>query len=190
MKECVIGVDAGTGSVKGLLVDASGTIVATASAPIRLSAPRPGWAEQNPEDWWKATIQVLDTLTVDRNLKILAVSISGQMHSLVPLDEAGDVVRPAILWCDQRTQQECVELTAACGGEQEVIKALRQSDAHRIHGAKAVVAAHQRTRQLRPHSAVLPAQGLPRPQVDRPAHHRSFRCFGNVALPRARGYVG
>ncbi|MFZ2413433.1 MAG: xylulokinase, partial [Candidatus Cryosericum sp.] len=122
MKECVIGVDAGTGSVKGLLVDASGTIVATASAPIRLSSPCPGWAEQNPGDWWKATIQILDTLTVDRNLEVLAVSISGQMHSLVTLDEGGDVVRPAILWCDQRSQQECVDLTVACGGEQEVIK--------------------------------------------------------------------
>src|SRR5450830_1927156 len=122
MRECIIGIDAGTAYVKGLLVDASGTIIATASAPIRLSTPRPGWAEQSPEDWWKATIQLLDTLTVDRNLEILAVSISGQMHSLVPLDAAGDVVRPAILWCDQRTQQECVELTEACGGEQEVIK--------------------------------------------------------------------
>lgn len=122
MKECVIGIDAGTASVKGLLVDASGTIVATDSAPIRLSTPRPGWAEQNPEDWWKATIQVLDTLTVDRNLEVLAVSVSGQMHSLVPLDDAGEVVRPAILWCDQRTWQECDELTEACGGEQEVIK--------------------------------------------------------------------
>ena len=86
MKECIIGIDAGTASVKGLLVDVTGTIVATASAPIQLSTPRPGWAEQSPEDWWKATIQLLDTLTVDRNLEILAVSISGQMHSLVPRD--------------------------------------------------------------------------------------------------------
>ena len=122
MRECVIGIDVGTASLKGLLVDASGTIVATDSVPIRLSTPRPGWAEQNPEDWWKATLQVLDTLTVDRNLKVLAVSISGQMHSLVALDEAGDVVRPAILWCDQRAWHECDELTDACGGEQEVIK--------------------------------------------------------------------
>ena len=86
MRECIIGIDAGTASVKGLLVDASGTIIATASAPIRLSTPRPGWAEQSPEDWWKATIQLLDTLTVDRNIEIIAVSISGQMHSLVPRD--------------------------------------------------------------------------------------------------------
>jgi len=122
MRECIIGIHVGTASIKGLLVDVSGTIVATDSAPIRMSTPRPGWAEQNPEDWWNATIQVLDTLTVDRNLEVLAVSVSGQMHSLVPLDAAGDVVRPAILWCDQRTQQECVELSEACGGEQEVIK--------------------------------------------------------------------
>lgn len=122
MKECTIGVDVGTRSVKGLLVDGLGTVVATASVPIRLSMPHPGWVEQNPEDWWKATIQVLDTLTVDRNLKVLAVSISGQMHSLVPLDESGGVVRPAILWCDQRTRQQGAELTEACGGEEEVIR--------------------------------------------------------------------
>ncbi|MCE5193513.1 MAG: FGGY family carbohydrate kinase [Candidatus Cryosericum sp.] len=56
MKECIIGVDAGTASFKGLLVDAFGTIIATASAPIRLSRPCPGWAEESLEDWWKATI--------------------------------------------------------------------------------------------------------------------------------------
>lgn len=123
MRQCIIGIDAGTASVKGLLVDASGAIIATVSVPIQLSVPRPGWAEQNPEDWWKATIQVLDTLVADHNIEILALSISGQMHSLVPLDASGGVVRPAILWCDQRTQQECVELTEACGGEQNVIKA-------------------------------------------------------------------
>jgi xylulokinase len=122
MKECIIGLDAGTTSVKGLLVDADGTIVAAASAPLRLSTPRPGWAEQNPEDWWKAAVQVLNTLTVDRNLEVLAISVSGQMHSLVPLDEKGAVVRPAMLWCDQRTQHECDVLTEACGGEQEVIR--------------------------------------------------------------------
>src|SRR5450756_1995319 len=122
MRECIIGIDAGTASVKGLLVDASGTIIATASAPIRLSTPRPGWAEQSPEDWWKATIQLLDTLTVDRNLEILAVSISGQMHCLVPLDTAGDVVRPASLLCAQHPPHEVFQLTEACGGEQEVIK--------------------------------------------------------------------
>ncbi|MHB8107295.1 MAG: xylulokinase [Candidatus Cryosericum sp.] len=122
MKKCIIGIDVGTASIKGLLVDMSGTIVATDSSSIRMSTPRPGWAEQNPEDWWSAAVQVLDTLTVDRNLEVVAVSVSGQMHSLVPLDAAGDVVRPAILWCDQRTQQECVELSEACGGEQEVTR--------------------------------------------------------------------
>ncbi len=122
MRECVIGLDAGTTSVKGLLVDAGGTIVAAASKPLRLSVPRPGWVEQDPEDWWKAAVQVLDALTVDRNLEVLAISVSGQMHSLVPLDEDGCVVRPAILWCDQRTQCECDELTEACGGEENVIR--------------------------------------------------------------------
>lgn len=124
MKDCVIGLDVGTSSVKGLLVDAAGTIIAAASARLGRSVPRPGWMEQNPDDWWKAAVQVLNTLTVDRNLEILAISVSGQMHSLVAIDDKGLIVRPAILWCDQRAQHECDVLTEAYGGEEQVIGAL------------------------------------------------------------------
>src|SRR5450830_1882893 len=189
MKECIIGIDAGTASVKGLLVDASGTIIATASAPVRLSTPRPGWAEQSPEDWWKATIQLLDTLTVDRNLEILAVSISGQMHSLVPLDVAGDVVRPAILWCDQRTQQECVELTEACGGEQEVIKTFGNPV---LTGFTAPKLLWLRTNEPDNFARIarfcLPKDYLVLKLTGRLAIEPS--CVWHVALPRARGRVG
>jgi len=123
MRDCVIGLDIGIGSVKGLLVDVAGTIVAEASVRLARSTPRPGWAEQDPEDWWRAAVQVLSTLTVDRNLVILAISVSGQMHSLVPVDGKGSAIRPAILSCDQRAQQECNDLTEACGGEDQAIKA-------------------------------------------------------------------
>lgn len=71
--------------------------------PLRLATPRPGWVEQSPELWWESTVSVLEQLTIDRNCQVMGVSVSGQMHSLVPLDAQGDVVRPAILWSDQRT---------------------------------------------------------------------------------------
>jgi xylulokinase len=123
MRDCVIGLDIGIGSVKGLLVDVAGTIVAEASVRLVRSTPQPGWVEQDPQDWWRAAVQVLDTLTVDRNLAILAISVSGQMHSLVPIDDKGSAIRPAILSCDERAQQECSDLTEAYGGEEQVIKA-------------------------------------------------------------------
>ena len=124
MKVCFVGIDIGTMSVKGLLTDSLGTIVAQASAPLRLATPRPGWVEQSPELWWASTVSVLDQLTIDRNCQIMGISVSGQMHSLVPLDAQGDVVRPAILWSDQRTAAEATELTERYGGEEAVIESL------------------------------------------------------------------
>ena len=124
MKACFVGIDIGTMSVKGLLTDSLGTIVAQASAPVRVETPRPGWVEQSPELWWASTVSVLDRLTIDHNCQIMGVAVSGQMHSLVPLDAQGNVVRPAILWSDQRTAAEATELTEQYGGEEVVIASL------------------------------------------------------------------
>lgn len=124
MKARFVGIDIGTMSVKGLLTDSLGTIVSQASAPVRVETPRPGWVEQSPELWWASTVAILDRLTSDHNCQIMGVSVSGQMHSLVPLDAQGDVVRPAILWSDQRTAAEATELTERYGGEEAVIKSL------------------------------------------------------------------
>jgi xylulokinase len=101
--EALVGIDVGTTAVKALAVSASGEVLARAQASYPLSTPRPGWAEQDPEDWWRATQEVLAALGV----KPAAIGLSGQMHGLVALDSADRVLRPAILWNDGRTQRQC-----------------------------------------------------------------------------------
>ncbi|HEX6560102.1 MAG TPA: xylulokinase [Longimicrobiales bacterium] len=111
-----LGLDVGTSGVKAILIDGTGDIVANATTPLQLSTPRPGWAEQHPNDWWSATIMSIRNVLTDR-VRVAAVGISGQMHSSVFLDAQGDVIRPALLWCDGRTTNECAEITRQAGGE-------------------------------------------------------------------------
>jgi len=120
---CFLGLDVGTSSVKAIVVDARGKIVARASEPLKLRAPQPGWAEQNPTDWWKATTSVCKravAATRGGRAAIAAVGISGQMHSSVFLDAGGRVIRPALLWCDGRTTEQCRTITERAGGEQNL----------------------------------------------------------------------
>lgn len=110
------GLDVGTSSVKGLLVAADdGAVVARAEVPHRLSHPRPGWAEQDPEDWWAGAQAVLERLASAG--EIGAIGLTGQMHGLVALDAAGRVLRPAMLWNDGRTGAECAEIERTVGLE-------------------------------------------------------------------------
>ena len=113
-----LGLDIGTSGVKAILVSADGTVVTATTTPLALSAPKPGWAEQHPGDWWEAAIQsIRGVLAARPNEMVEAIGISGQMHSSVFLDRAGEVVRPALLWCDGRTTAECEEITRRAGGE-------------------------------------------------------------------------
>ncbi|HTQ68856.1 MAG TPA: xylulokinase [Solirubrobacteraceae bacterium] len=112
----VFGLDVGTTAVKGLALDGEGRVVATAEAGYELSTPRPGWAEQDPEDWWLATAGVLEELRAAAGSP-LGIGLSGQMHGLVALDSRDRVLRPAILWNDQRTGGECAEIEAELGLE-------------------------------------------------------------------------
>jgi xylulokinase len=110
--------DVGTSAVKAILVNAAGDVQAGAITPLQLSTPQPGWAEQEPEAWWEASVVSIKTLLAARpNATVEAVGVSGQMHSSVFLDAHGDVIRPALLWCDGRTTAECREITARVGGE-------------------------------------------------------------------------
>ena len=111
-----IGIDLGTSAVKLLLVAADGTILKSVSREYPLSFPHPGWSEQEPEDWLRATKEGLDALLEgeDRAL-VRGVSFGGQMHGLVILDEEDRVIRPAILWNDGRTQKETDELNEKIG---------------------------------------------------------------------------
>jgi xylulokinase len=113
-----LGVDVGTSGVKAVLVDEKGEVRGSATAPLRLLTPRPGWAEQRPEDWWAASRAAIKKVMASRRArapKVGAVGLSGQMHSSVFLDKAGAVVRPALLWCDGRTTEECLEITERVG---------------------------------------------------------------------------
>ena len=116
-----LGVDVGTSGVKAILIDASGDVLASAVTPLQLSTPQPGWAEQDPDAWWAATAAAIRTVLAARPGEYPdAVGVSGQMHSSVFLDARGDVIRPALLWCDGRTTAECREITERVGGERRL----------------------------------------------------------------------
>ena len=115
-----LGLDIGTSGTKALLITEAGRPVASDTQEYPLSTPRPLWAEQDPADWWKAVVQatknVLEKAGV-RGEEIAGVGLSGQMHGSVFLDKDNQVLRPALLWCDQRTQAECDWITAQVGRE-------------------------------------------------------------------------
>ena len=120
-----IGIDIGTTGTKTLLIDESGTVLAEASAEYPMHQPKPGWTEQDPEDWWRATIKTVRAVVKHAKLKphdVKAIGLSGQMHGSVFLNKHGEVIRPALLWNDQRTAAECEEITSAAGGRSELIK--------------------------------------------------------------------
>src|SRR3954463_4234429 len=111
-----IGIDVGTSAVKAIAVGEDGEVLARREVAYPLSTPQPGWSEQDPEDWWRATEQALDGLTGD----VGGVGLSRQMHGLVTLDSSDAVIRPAILWNDQRTGEECAEIEERVGFERLV----------------------------------------------------------------------
>jgi xylulokinase len=116
----LLGLDIGTTGAKAVLIDEHGHVRATATAGYPLYTPRPGWTEQDPTDWWAAAkASVHDVLTASglRASSVHAVGLTGQMHGLVALDAEGRVIRPAILWNDQRTAQECRWITERVGAE-------------------------------------------------------------------------
>ncbi len=112
MTACV-GLDVGTTGVKAVAVAPDGAVIARAEHGYPLSTPQPGWSEQDPEDWWRAAEVAL--AEVSAGLDVVGLGLSGQMHGLVALDDRNDVVRPAILWNDQRTAVECEEIEALIG---------------------------------------------------------------------------
>ena len=120
MNEYVLGVDLGTSGTKTVLFDKQGRAIASASREYPLDQPRNGWAEQDPECWWQAARETIRQVIGESGVapaQIRGLGISGQMHGLVLLDENGQVLRKAILWCDGRTQQECDEITRIVGRE-------------------------------------------------------------------------
>ncbi len=111
----LVGIDVGTTGVKAVRISETGEVMARHEEEYPLSIPQPGWAEQDPEDWWRATERALDAVGREG-----PVGLTGQMHGLVLLDAADRVLRPAILWNDQRTGAECAEIEERVGFERLV----------------------------------------------------------------------
>jgi xylulokinase len=129
MRELLIGIDSGTQSTKALVVDANtGKVLGSGSAKYDLlPGLPPGAKEQHPETWRKATASAIKAALKQAKAKageVKAIGVSGQQHGFVPLDQAGNVIRPAKLWCDTSTIEECAEITANLGGAKKTIAAL------------------------------------------------------------------
>jgi xylulokinase len=119
-KQFFLGVDVSTTSSKALLIDQSGKVVASASTPHTLQTPKPLWSEQDPQEWWQATTKSIQAALKQAGgigAQVAAIGLTGQMHGLVVLDDVGNVLRPAVLWNDQRTQAECDEIHERVGRE-------------------------------------------------------------------------
>src|SRR4051795_7052321 len=116
MSSVSFGLDVGTSSTKGIAVGPEGEVLAVEEEEYGLATPRPGWAEQDPHDWWTASQTVLDRLR-ERAGEPAGIGLGGQMHGLVALDAHDEVVRPAILWNDGRTQRQCDAIEETVGLE-------------------------------------------------------------------------
>src|SRR5579862_2373148 len=120
----LLGIDVSTTGVKALLIDPAGRVEASATTALTLSRPRALWSEQSPESWWEATIASVRSL-LERAApgEIAAIGLTGQMHGLVLLGDGDRVLRPAILWNDQRTASECDEIRKRTGGRRALVAA-------------------------------------------------------------------
>jgi xylulokinase len=121
----LLGIDIGTSGTKTLICNEKGKVLATAMAEHPISSPKPGWSEQNPLDWWNATITAVKAVRKRARLKpadITAVGLSGQMHGSVFLADGPKPLRPALLWNDQRTAEQCAQIESLAGGRAALIE--------------------------------------------------------------------
>jgi xylulokinase len=123
-QQYAMGIDIGTSGCKALIIDGQGNVEAKATEEYPLSTPHPGWSEQDPEHWWQAVKSTVRLTLKDFNYlnDIKAIGLSGQMHGLVALDKDDQVLRPCILWNDQRTGKQCREIHEAVGGVDKLLK--------------------------------------------------------------------
>jgi xylulokinase len=120
MSDVWVGLDVGTTGARAVGVDAHGAVVADAAAGYELARPRPGWTEQRPEDWWSASQEALGKVAAGVGDRVVGIGLTGQMHGSVFLDEDLKVIRPALLWNDQRTEAQCVTITELIGSKRLV----------------------------------------------------------------------
>jgi xylulokinase len=121
----LLGIDIGTSGTKTLICDEDGKVLATAMAEHPISTPKPGWSEQDPQDWWNATVAATKAVLKKAKLKsadIGGIGLSGQMHGSVFLADGPKPLRPALLWNDQRTAEQCAEIESKAGGREALIE--------------------------------------------------------------------
>ena len=116
MPQHYLGIDIGTTAIKAMVVDEFGSVAGGGESPLEISVPMPGWAEQDPSDWWQGTVKAVRAACIQANTReVTSIGLSGQMHSSVLLDKADRVLRPAILWNDVRTTAQCRFITDKIG---------------------------------------------------------------------------
>jgi len=111
--EYLLGIDVGTTSTRTIIINEDGRLISSSTKEYKMYTPKPGWAEQDPDDWWNAVVYTIKDAVEKSNIspgKISCMGLTGQMHGSVFVDNNGKVIRPAILWCDQRTQKQCDEI--------------------------------------------------------------------------------
>src|SRR4029078_4636788 len=117
----LLGIDVGTGGSRAVLIDESGHILTSATVEHEpFASPQTGWAEQEPADWWRASTEAIRLVLKNDNViadDIVGIGLSGQMHGAVLLNESDEVLRPALIWCDQRSAAQCEQLTNEIGAE-------------------------------------------------------------------------
>lgn len=121
MKVHLLGIDVGTTGSKALLIDADGAVEASATTEYPISTPQPLWAEQDPADWWAATVTSIQRVLKEGGVEpdqVAGIGLTGQMHGLVLLDAQGEVLRPCIMWNDQRTGAQCAAIIQKLGVEE------------------------------------------------------------------------
>ena len=121
----LLGIDIGTSGTKTLICDEEGNVLATAMAEHAISSPKPGWSEQDPEDWWEAAGKATKSVLKKAKIKptdVGAIGLSGQMHGSVFLGNGPKPLRPALLWNDQRTAEQCREIEQKAGGREALIE--------------------------------------------------------------------
>lgn len=125
MRSLFLGIDVSTTGAKALLIDGAGAVMASATTPLTVQTPQPLWSEQNPHEWWMGTWRSIRDVMAKAAVaadEIAAVGLTGQMHGLVLLDSDRRVLRPAILWNDQRTAAECDDIRSRMGGRQHLVE--------------------------------------------------------------------
>ena len=171
----LLGIDIGTGGTRALVIDEQGQVVASATeehAPF--TSPQIGWAEQQPEDWWRACGLAVRKALAQASLgadDIACVGFSGQMHGAVMLDDQDRVVRPALIWCDVRTEDQCRELNRKMGAER-IIQLTSNPALTNFTLTKFLWVQRARARELEARPLGHAAQGLRPFSPDRRSRHR------------------